>query len=145
MLRKGSITDEIARGATSAEISPGADELSLRRAIEMAGGAGKSGTALDTTIEDGGLPFAAEALEEESQLKTAEKLALTAVFDGRVSLTMPTSAFSNAMGIRKIAKFMDDKSLLLECPLEGNLFDLTVAQAENLLLIDKKSDALPPK
>lgn len=146
MLRKGSITDDMARGASlnAVEMANGSDELSLRRAMELAGKE-ENATALDTKVTDAGLPFAADVLEAESQLKTAEKLAMTAIFEGLVTLTMPSAPFKNATGIAKMARSMDATSLVLECPLTGNLYDLTRVQAENLLVIEKKDTSDIPK
>lgn len=142
MVRKGSITDEIAQGliATGSEISSGADELSLRRATELAGKGEKSKTGFDTQISDNSLPFAAEAMASELQVKTAEKLAITSIFEGKVSLTLPAAAFANAPSVAKMARMADETSILLETELLGNISDLTRTQAENLLMLEKKTD-----
>ncbi len=142
MVRKGSITDEIAQGviATASEISSGTDELSLRRATELAGKGEKSKTGFDTQISDNSLPFAAEAMASELQVKTAEKLAITSIFEGKVSLTLPAAAFANAPSVAKMARMADETSILLETELQGNISDLTRTQAENLLMLEKKTD-----
>jgi hypothetical protein len=142
MVRKGSITDEIAQGliATGSEISSGADELSLRRATELAGKGEKSKTGFDTQISDNSLPFAAEAMASELQVKTAEKLAITSIFEGKVSLTLPAAAFANAPSVAKMARMADETSILLDTELQGNISDLTRTQAENLLMLEKKTD-----
>lgn len=142
MLRRGSITDDIAQGviATASEISAGTDELSLRRAMELSGKNQKSATGFDTQITDNSLPFAAETMASELQVKTAEKLAMTAIFDGKVSLTLPSGAFTNAPSLSKMARVADQTSLILDCELEGNLSDVTRLQAENLLMLEKKAD-----
>lgn len=142
MVRKGSITDEIAQGviATASEISSGTDELSLRRATELAGKGEKSKTGFDTQISDNSLPFAAEAMASELQVKTAEKLAITSIFEGKVSLTLPAAAFANAPSVAKMARMADETSILLDSELQGNISDLTRTQAENLLMLEKKTD-----
>lgn len=142
MLRKGFITDEIAQGvvATSAEIPAGSDELSLRRAMELAGKNQATSTGFDTEITDNSSPFAAEALASELLTKTSEKQALTAVFDGKVSLTMPLAPFANAPSMIKMARTVDQNSLELDCLLDGNLFNLTRVQAESLLVLEKKPE-----
>ena len=146
MLRKGTISDEIAQGAVSSttEITPGSDELSLRRAMEVAGKNQNAATGFDTQIDDSSLPFAAETLATELQVKTAEKLAMTAIFDGKVSLKMPLAPFENAPSVAKMARSVDANFLELDCPLSGNLSDLTLVQAENLLLLEKKADQSTP-
>ncbi|MFM2170682.1 MAG: hypothetical protein RI957_911 [Verrucomicrobiota bacterium] len=142
MLRKGSITDEIAQGviATSAEIPAGSDELSLRRAMQLAGKNQGVTAAFDTEISDNSSPFAAEILADELQIKTAEKQAITAVFDGKVSLTMPSAPFANAPSVAKMSRVIDATSLEMDCMLDGNLFDITRVQAENLLVMEKKQE-----
>lgn len=142
MLRRGSISDEIAQGviATAAEIPAGTDELSLRRAMELAGKNDKSSTGFDTEIADNSLPFAAETMASDLQIKTAEKLAMTAIFDGKVSLTLPAAALANAPSVSKMARMADQNSIVLDCELAGNLADLTRNQAENLLMLEKKVD-----
>ncbi|MFY7817906.1 MAG: hypothetical protein ACOVRB_06010 [Akkermansiaceae bacterium] len=146
MLRKGTISDEIAQGAVSSttEITPGSDELSLRRAMEVAGKNQNAATGFDTQIDDSSLPFAAETLATELQVKTSEKLAMTAIFDGKVSLKMPLAPFENAPSVAKMARSVDANFLELDCPLSGNLSDLTLVQAENLLLLEKKADQSTP-
>jgi hypothetical protein len=79
-------------------------------------------------------------MASDLQIKTAEKLAMTAIFDGKVSLTLPAAALANAPSVSKMARMADQNSIVLDCELAGNLADLTRNQAENLLMLEKKVD-----
>jgi hypothetical protein len=55
-------------------------------------------------------------------------------------LTLPAAAFANAPSVAKMARMADETSILLDTELQGNISDLTRTQAENLLMLEKKTD-----
>jgi hypothetical protein len=85
----------------------------------------------------------------ELQLKTVEKLVSAAIYEGRVLMTLPVSLFSEKTAdLSRLSISSNGQFYLLECPLLGNLVELTLAQAEELLEIKKthnsESSELPP-
>ena len=150
MVRKGVISSEIAQsvitpGADAGRL-PGADNLTLRTAMEMVSKNGKNqGLGFDDDIEDKAAPFQIESSQMEMQLKTAENAAITSIFDGRVTLNLPVAAFpKNSLSLNRLKTSPNGQFYLLECPLNGNLLDLTLAQAEELLVLHKAAPTPPP-
>ena len=150
MVRKGTISSEIAQslivpGAESSPL-PGSDDLTLRKAMELVNKEGNDQTlGFDDDIVDKAVPFQSESLQMEMQLKTAENAAITAVFDGRVTLNLPVAAFpKNSSSLNRLKTSPNGQFYLLECPLNGNLLDLTLAQSEELLVLEKSGQSTPP-
>ena len=139
MLRRGSIDNEVAQEITSSsgEAININDEITLRRAVELASRSNGNPTGLDASIADTGAPFQMEALAIESQIRVRERLAQTAIFQGQVALFLPTAPFEKAGSLKKMARSVSDTTIILDAPLNGNIQELTFAQAENLLLLEK--------
>lgn len=150
MVRKGTISSEIAQSIISPGADtgrfPGADNLTLRTAMEMISKDSKNqGLGFDDDIEDNSVPFQSETLQLEMQLKTAQNAAITSVFDGRVTMNLPVAAFpKDSSSLIRLKTSPNGQFYLLECPLTGNLLDLTAAQAEELLLLEKAGQNPPP-
>jgi hypothetical protein len=150
MVRKGVISSEIAQSVITPRADagrlPGADNLTLRTAMEMVSKNGKNqGLGFDDDIEDKAAPFQIESSQMEMQLKTAENAAITSIFDGRVTLNLPVAAFpKNSLSLNRLKTSPNGQFYLLECPLNGNLLDLTLAQAEELLVLEKAGQSPPP-
>ncbi len=146
MLRKGTISLDQATelgnvSTTDAPItSIATDELTLKGAAAIANKDQKTKSQkgfIDDDI-DLGVPFRAESVEKEVQMQAAEKLAQVAIYEGMLQLQMPIVAFPNDSPLRDyLAKTPDQESLILDCPLKGNLFEITLKQAEDLLLLKK--------
>lgn len=147
MLRKGAISTEVAQVAANANnqinYKP-SDELTLKKAVKMAnqenGDANKTGFKDD--IIDIGTPFQAESFQLEQQMRAAQKLALTSIFEGKVQLKLPVVAFpKDSPFLNRYPKSTDGSLLLFDCPLDGSVFDITFKQAEDLLLLEKNKPA----
>lgn len=149
MVRKGAISSDIAQSiiahGNDSPSLPSADNLTLRAAMDMVGKDGKNkAVGFDDEIVDKAVPFQSESSQMEMQLKTAENAALTAVFDGRVTLSLPVAAFpKDSSSLNRLKTSSNGQFYQLECPLQGNLFELTFAQAEELLILEK-SGKTPP-
>jgi hypothetical protein len=146
MLRRGSINDEVAQEITSStgEAININDEITLRRAVELASRLGTQ-AGFDASIADKGVPFQMEALAAESQIRVRERLAQTAIFEGRVALFLPAAPFEKASSLKKMARNVTDTTIILDSPLLGNIQELTFAQAENLLLLEKATPKVEPE
>jgi hypothetical protein len=154
MVNKGVITSEIARSiinpGSDASRLPVTDDLTLRRAMEMINRDGEnSSIGFDDDIVDKAVPFQSEMLQLEMQVITAENAAITAVFDGQVVLSLPVVAFANnSASLNRMKLSPNGQFYQMNCSLYGNLFDLTVAQADELLLLESsvpKTTPVAPK
>ena len=149
LLRKGTITSDMATelgnvGAVdNALTTKASDELTLKNAAAIVNKDPKTKSQkgfIDDDI-DLGVPFRAESVEQEIQMRAAEKIASVAVYEGALQLQMPIIAFPEDSPLRDyLAKTPNQESLILNCPLKGSLFELTLSQAEDLLLL-KKAEA----
>lgn len=136
MLNKGSIDIIISEDDTSLRPSERKDEVSLSQVAEMLGDE-QSGMGFEGKLLDTSLPFQAELNEKEMQLKLAERLAVTAIYDGRLSIALPVQAFpQDDWTQKKLPRAVDSDVIFLDCPLRGNLNEITLAQAEALLSVD---------
>ena len=143
MLRKGSISKETAKeismpGMAAAALMVSKD-LTLAQAMNLTTEEGnKSPVGFDDVTIDSGTPFQIDELLTDLQMKTTEILASTAVYEGRVVMTLPVSVFSEDLSVvGRLPLSANGKFYLLECPLLGNLDDLTLTQAEELLAMKK--------
>jgi hypothetical protein len=150
MVRRGTISSDVAESingtAGVGSSLPGADNLTLRSAMEIVNKDGKNkAVSFDDDIVDNSVPFQSEISQSEMQLKTAENAAITAVFDGRVTLSLPVAAFpKNSSSLNRLKTSPNGQFYQLECPLQGNLLELTFAQAEELLILEKSGKTPPP-
>ncbi len=145
MLRKGTISSETAQeiaqpGMTAAAILA-SQELTLRKAMDLTSKDGKGSSAgFDDTSIDTGVPFQADAIQTDLQIKTTEVLATTSIYEGQVLMTLPVKLFEeSAVNLNKLPLSANGQYYMLQCPLIGNLTDLTIAQAEELLYVKKAS------
>lgn len=154
LLRNGEITRETAQEISMPGMNVAAifasKELTLRKAMDLTSKEGKqSSTGFEDVMIDSGVPFQSDAIQMDLQLKTAEKLANSAIYEGRLLMILPVSAFSeDTANLSRLSVSSNGQFYLLECPLLGNLAELTLAQAEELLEIKKTrksepSEALP--
>jgi hypothetical protein len=141
MLNKNAISTEVAEGiAEKLAMSTNSDEMTIGKAAEILGDQSTAAMGFTGEIVDNSLPFQAELNEKQMQLKLAEKMALTAVYEGKLYLTMPVAAFpSDPLTLRKLPRAVDSPVIFLECPLRGNLNQLTLAQAEELMVVQSQS------
>ncbi len=145
MLRKGTISSETAQeiaqpGMTAAAILA-SQELTLRKAMDLTSKDGKSSSAaFDDTSIDTGVPFQADMIQMDLQMKTTEVLATTSIYEGQLTLTLPVNLFEeSAVNLKRLPLSANGQYYLLQTPLIGNLSDLTLAQAEELLYVKKVS------
>lgn len=141
MLNKNAISTEVAEGiAEKLAMSTNSDEMTIGKAAEILGDQSTAAMGFTGEIVDNSLPFQAELNEKQMQLKLAEKMALTAIYEGKLYLTMPVAAFpSDPLTLRKLPRAVDSPVIFLECPLRGNLNQLTLAQAEELMVVQSQS------
>ncbi|MEN9991500.1 MAG: hypothetical protein RLZZ224_1202, partial [Verrucomicrobiota bacterium] len=140
MLSKNTITSEVAEGvAEKLAMHANSDEMTISKAAEILGDQSSAAMGFVGDIVDSSLPFQAELNEKEMQLKLAEKMALTAIYEGKLYLTMPVAAFPvDPLTLKKLPRAVDSPVIFLECPLEGNLNQLTLAQAEELMVVQSQ-------
>ena len=114
-------------------------DLTLAQAMNLTTEEGnKSPVGFDDVTIDSGTPFQIDELLTDLQMKTTEILASTAVYEGRVVMTLPVSVFSEDLSVvGRLPLSANGNFYLLECPLLGNLDDLTLTQAEELLAMKK--------
>ena len=161
MLRRGTVSNELLTGnlatpANSSSSSSGSgsgsgsgtsksEELTLAQAVKMSKDKANEKGATGFSDDDIalGAPFHAEALEAELQMKSAEKVARTSIYEGKLQMTLPVKNFpANASMQLELPKTPNDQFFLLDCPLIGNLYELTLSQAEELLLLKKTAPNL---
>jgi hypothetical protein len=149
MLRKNTITSDVAESFTEKlAMHANSDEMTIGKAAEILGDQNSAAMGFSGKIIDSSLPFQAELNEKEMQLKLAEKMALTAVYEGELYLTMPVTAFpADPLTLQKLPRAVDSSVIFLECPLKGNLNQLTLAQAEELMVVhsQKKNEIKTPE
>lgn len=138
MLSQNAIDSEIAENATDQiAMQGGVDEMTIGKAAEILGGSDQAAMGFDGTLVDNSLPFQAELNEKQMQMRLAEKLALTATYEGTLYLTLPVAAFpDDPLTLKKLPRATDSPVIFLECPLRGNLNQLTLAQSEALMIVD---------
>lgn len=143
MLSQNAISSEVATNATEALATrAGVDEMTIGKAAEILGGPDQAAMGFDGKLVDNSLPFQAELNEKQMQLRLAEKLALTATYEGKLSLTLPVTAFPlDPLTVKKLPRATDSPFIFIECPLSGNLNQLTLAQAEALMIVDSVKKA----
>jgi hypothetical protein len=149
MLRRGIVSNELLTANSAAPANNNSnsatlksEDLTLAQAAKMSKDqSNKNGvTGFNDDDVDWGAPFRAEALEAELQLKSAEKVALTSIYEGKLQMILPVKNFpANTSMQLGLPKTPNEQFFLLDCPLIGNLYELTLSQAEDLLLL-KKND-----
>jgi hypothetical protein len=145
MLNKKAISSDLAESVSDQIALQGGDEMTIGKAAELLGGPDQAAMGFEGKIVDASLPFQAELNEKEMQLQLSEKLALTAFYEGQLYLTMPVAAFpTDALTVKKLPRAVDSPVIFLECPLRGNLNQLTLAQAESLMIVESTSQAPKP-
>lgn len=143
MRRKGMITSEHAKeiampGMTAARLIAEQEISSRKTPSAVADGGNAEISAADKTSFDLGIPFNADAIQMDLQMKTSELLATTSIYEGQVVMTLPVSLFSeSAVSLNRIPVSENGQFYILNVPLLGTLFDLTLAQAESLLIVRK--------
>lgn len=138
MLTQNAISSEVAESSTDElAVQGAADEMTIGKAAQILGGSDQASMGFEGKLVDNSLPFQAELNEKQMQMRLAEKLALTAMYEGELYLTLPVAAFpSDELTIKKLPRATDSPVIFLECPLRGNLNQLTLAQAEALMIVD---------
>ena len=118
-------------------------EMNLLKLSERGGKDGDSASA-DKSGIDLGIPFQADAIKLDLQLKTAELLSSTSIYEGQVVMTLPVSLFGeSATSLSALPQSANGQFYVLNCPLLGTLADITLAQAEALLAVKKTAPAPP--
>ncbi len=150
MVNRGVITSEVARsivnpGSDTSRL-PVTDDLTLRRAMEMINRDGENQSiGFDDDIVDKAVPFQSEMLQLEMQVITAENAAITAVFDGQVVLSLPVAALpNNSASLNRMKLTPNGQFYQMNCSLYGNLFDITAAQADELLKLESSVQKSTP-
>jgi hypothetical protein len=148
MLRKGTVSNELLEGTTAVPASsstintPKSDELTLAQAVKMSKkqAENKGATGFIDDDIDLGTPFHTETLEAELQLKSAEKAALTSIYEGKLQLILPVKNFPADTSLLDVLPLTpNNQFFVLDCPLTGNVFEVTLNQAEELLLLKKNA------
>jgi hypothetical protein len=148
MLRKGTVSNELLEGTTAVPASsstintPKSDELTLAQAVKMSKkqAENKGATGFIDDDIDLGTPFHTETLEAELQLKSAEKAALTSIYEGKLQLILPVKNFPADTSLLDVLPLTpNNQFFVLDCPLTGNVFEVTLNQAEELLLMKKNA------
>jgi hypothetical protein len=146
MIKKGLIAEELAdvTGVKAENSKAREDELTLKKAAELARqNSGKTVGFDDDSIDIGTL-FQAESIQQQAQARAAQKMAATAVYDGALQLTLPLKAFpSKVPFLDRFSKTPNGESILMEVPLRGSMMEITANQAEELLSLDRKVPTLP--
>ena len=152
MLRRGIVSNELLTANSAAPANNNSnsatlksEDLTLAQAVKMSKDqSNKNGaTGFNDDDVDWDAPFRAEALEAELQLKSAEKVALTSIYEGKLQMILPVKNFpANTSMQLGLPKTPNEQFFLLDCPLIGNLYELTLSQAEDLLLLKKNDPSL---
>lgn len=140
MLRKNTINSEVAEKAIDELAVQGAAyDMTIGKAAEILASSGQTSMGFDNKRVDHSLPFQAELNEKQVQMRLAENLALTAMYEGELYLTLPVASFPNdELTIKKLPRASDSSVIFLECPLRGNLDQLTLTQADALMIVDRE-------
>jgi hypothetical protein len=146
MIKKGLIAEELAEvtGVKSASSKAREDELTLKKAAELARQNSNKAVGFADDSLDLGTPFQAESIQQQAQARAAQKMAATAVYEGALQLTLPLKAFpSNVPFLERFSKTPNGENILMDVPLRGSMMEITVNQAEELLSLDRKAPASP--
>jgi hypothetical protein len=117
---------------TDDELAGGAD-ITLEKAAAKAEEARRLGFGKSdedaTLFEKLGLNIENRRLEE----KAAERLSRSFYYEGRFEISLPGNAFEKAPKLEDIYPARDPNGrILMEVPLSGVLYDLTIGQAEEI-------------
>jgi hypothetical protein len=146
MIKKGLIAEELAdvTGVKAENSKAREDELTLKKAAELARQNSGKTVGFDDDSIDLGTLFQAESIQQQAQARAAQKMAATAVYDGALQLTLPLIAFpSKVPFLDRFSKTPNGESILMEVPLRGSMMEITANQAEELLSLDRKAPASP--
>jgi hypothetical protein len=146
MIKKGLIAEELAdvTGVKAENSKAREDELTLKKAAELARQNSGKTVGFDDDSIDLGTLFQAESIQQQAQARAAQKMAATAVYDGALQLTLPLKAFpSKVPFLDRFSKTPNGESILMEVPLRGSMMEITANQAEELLSLDRKVPTLP--
>jgi hypothetical protein len=146
MIKKGLIEEELVEvnGVKLGSAKAREDELTLKKAAELAQqNSGNTAGFADDSL-DLGAPFQAESIQQQVQARAAQKMAATAVYDGALQLILPLKAFpAKVPFLNQFRKTPNDENIVMDVPIRGSIMEITVNQAEELLSLDRKEPILP--
>ena len=146
MIKKGLIEEELVEvnGVKLGSAKAREDELTLKKAAELAQqNSGNTAGFADDSL-DLGAPFQAESIQQQVQARAAQKMAATAVYDGALQLILPLKAFpAKVPFLNQFRKTPNDENIIMDVPIRGSMMEITVNQAEELLSLDRKEPIFP--